>query len=100
MHRMHRITLGVLAATLSATTLAAQSPDTLSQLGRNAITLGFGLTGTRETSVNGSQTTAHASGQVGSISFTHFVRPQLAIEISAVTLDADARTTATRAYTE
>jgi outer membrane protein W len=97
---MRHLLHGALAVALSSAALGAQTGDTLSQLNRSTITIGFGLTGTRETSTSGTQTSARATGQVGSLSFTHFVRPQVAIEISASTLDADAHTTTSSSYAE
>jgi hypothetical protein len=84
----------ILATALVAPAVArAQSaPDTLSLLGRSTISLGFGLTGARTATAGVGQTSTHTTGQVGGIAFSHWVRPTVAVEISAAALNADATT--------
>lgn len=58
------------AILLSPIPLRGQSsPDTLSLLGRKAVSIGFGLTGARSTTTVGGQTATHTDGQVGSLSY-------------------------------
>lgn len=78
----------------------AQASDTLSQLGRNVLVLGVGLSGTRDASTTPGTASAHATGQLGSFSFTRFVRPELAVEISGAVLDADRHTEFSRAHAD
>jgi hypothetical protein len=68
----------------------AQTADTLSLLGRNTLTLGFGLTGNSSSSVTIDGTATHSSGQVGSMAFSHWLRPTVAFQASAEVLGADA----------
>src|SRR4051794_28833782 len=68
---------------------AQQTPDSLSLAGRSTIALGLGLTGSRKASAAPGIATTHASGQVASIAFSHWVRPSVAIDVSAAVLDAD-----------
>jgi len=76
-------------AALSGVVGAQRSSDTFSLQGRSAFSLGIGLTGARtETTALGS-VSEHTTGQVGSLAFTHWVRPTVAVEISASVLDAD-----------
>jgi hypothetical protein len=78
----------------------AQASDTLSQLGRNILVLGVGLSGTRDATSAPGTTSEHTTGQVGSFTFTRFVRPELAVEISGAFLDADSRTEVARTHTD
>ena len=75
----------ILAAAVAVPVVArAQSaPDTLSLLGRSAISFGFGLTGARTATAGVGEASTHTTGQVGGIAFTHWVRPTVAVEISA-----------------
>jgi hypothetical protein len=50
----------------------------------------FGLTGTREAAAGAGQTTARATGPLGSLTYAHFVTPRAGFEIAAAVLDADA----------
>lgn len=68
---------------------AQQASDSLSLAGRSTISLGLGLTGSRKASAAPGTAMTHASGQVASIAFSHWVRPSVAIDISAAVLDAD-----------
>ena len=90
----------ILAATVAVPAVArAQSaPDTLSLLGRSTISLGFGLTGARTATAGVGETSTHTTGQVGGIAFTHWVRPTVAVEISAAALNADASTSGARVH--
>jgi hypothetical protein len=87
---MHIKALGLWAALAAPVSLQAQrSGDTLSLDGRKAITIGVGLTGARNTTTVGGTTATHTDGQVGSLSYNQYVRPQLGIEIEAGVLNAD-----------
>jgi hypothetical protein len=77
---------------------AQGTQDTLSLLGRSAISLSLGLTGARDASVGPAQQTTHTTGQVGGIAFSHWVRPSLAVEISIAALNADETTAAGRVH--
>jgi hypothetical protein len=68
----------------------AQSSDTLSLQGKSFFAFGVGLTGPRDARNAGATQTVHASGQLASMSFTHFARPSLAIDLSTAVLDVDA----------
>jgi hypothetical protein len=81
------IAIAALALPLS---VRGQSPDTLSLQGKNFFAFGVGLTGARDVRNDGATQTTHASGQIGSMSFTHFARAGVAIELSTAVLDADA----------
>ena len=86
---MRYISSSILALTLGIPAAArAQTPDTLSLAGRNVLAFGIGLTGARTATAGGGSATTHSAGQLASIAFTHFVRPQVAIEISTAILDA------------
>lgn len=80
----------VIAALVAPMAAFAQATDSLDLQGRSTIFIGIGLTGTRDASstINGAST--HASGEVGSVGFRHFVTSQTAVEISAALLSADA----------
>jgi len=71
---------------------AQGTSDSLSLLGRSTISLGFGLTGAREATAGVGKPSTHTTGQLGGIAFTHWVRPTVAVEISAAALNADATT--------
>jgi outer membrane protein with beta-barrel domain len=90
----------ILAAAVAAPVVARaqNAPDTLSLLGRSTISLGFGLTGARTASEGVGQTSTHSTGQVGAIAFTHWVRPTVAVEISAAALNADATTSGAHSH--
>src|SRR5262249_52037700 len=81
----------IVVATVVALPLAAgaQGSDTLSMSGRSIIALGFGLTGSRSETTGLGTVSAPAAGQVGSLSFPHWVRPSVAVEISAAVMNAD-----------
>jgi len=75
-------------ATAVPALLTAQTQDTLSLQGRSSLILGVGLTGTREATASSGGTTARATGQLASLAYTHFVRPNVALEFSGALLDA------------
>jgi hypothetical protein len=88
-----RFMKSVIAATLALPMVAvAQADSTRSQQGRTMLSFGLGVTGTREASVVSGQTTARTTGQLASLSFTHFVSPGIAFDIAGAVLDADAST--------
>jgi hypothetical protein len=88
-------------ATLTlAGSVTAQVPDSLNLVGRHFLSFGVGLTGERQASSVASKSTARASGQLASFAFTHYVRPQLAVEFSASALDADASSEIGRDHAE
>jgi hypothetical protein len=82
----------VAAIGVPALARAQVAPDTLSLLGRSTISFGFGLTGARSATASIGGASTHTTGQLGSIAFAHWVRPTVAVEISAAALDADATT--------
>jgi hypothetical protein len=57
------------------------------------IAASLGITGTREAYTSPGQTTARATGPLGSLAYTHFFTPRTGLEIAASVLDADASTT-------
>lgn len=69
--------------------LRAQAVDTLSLAGRSSINFGIGLTGQRNVSAGLSGVDTHTTGELGSLGFTHWMRPEVAITISAALLNAD-----------
>jgi len=89
----------LLCAALAAPLSLQGQTDTLSLDGRKAITLGLGLTGSRRTTASGSVAATHTDGQVGSVSYSQYVRPQLAIEIEAAVLNADTYADPSHAHT-
>jgi hypothetical protein len=96
-----RFTSLALAAAIGIPVSAhAQASDTLSLLGRSAISFGIGFTGVRSeyTGITG-QTSTHTTGQVGGMSFTHWVRPTVAVEISVSALNADETTSGAHVQT-
>jgi hypothetical protein len=95
-----RLTSLILVAVTGVPVLArAQATsDTLSLLGRSTISVGFGLTGARSTTAGVGGTSTHTTGQLGAIAFSHWVRPTVAVEISAAALDADATTSGARVH--
>jgi opacity protein-like surface antigen len=68
---------------------AQRSSDTLSLLGRKAISVGLGLTGARSTTTSGGTTATHTDGQVGSLSYNQYIRRTVGIEIEGAVLNAD-----------
>jgi len=86
---MRFISLVLATAVVVPVAARAQGQDTLSLLGRSTISLGLGLTGTRSATAGVGEVSSHTTGQVGAISFSHWVRPTVAIEISAAALNAD-----------
>ena len=84
----------VVAAALAAlpAVARAQSGDTLSLQGRNALTLGLGLSGTSSSRVTIDGATSHTDGQMASIGFSHWLRPTVAFEVTAAVLGAETST--------
>jgi len=72
-----------------AIAIAQRSDDTLSLAGKNIISLGFGLTGARDASATGTQSSTHATGGLGYIGYEHYVHPQAAVEVSVGVLSTD-----------
>ncbi|MEP6494884.1 MAG: hypothetical protein ABJF01_19510 [bacterium] len=69
--------------------LQAQAPaDSLSLAGRSSFMVGLGLTGSKDASATASGAIVRASGEIGSLSFSHWVRSDVAAEISAAVLGA------------
>ncbi len=85
----------VIAAALVAMPAAvrAQSADTLSLDGRSALAFGLGLTSRSSTSASLTGASSSASGQIGSLEFTHWFRPVVAFQVSASVLGAEATST-------
>lgn len=96
-----RLSAFALAAAIGLPVIAGAqgTPDTLSLLGKSAISFGFGLTGARTTNDGFAQTSTHTTGQVGDIAFSHWVRPTVAVEISVAVLNADETTSLGRTHT-
>lgn len=70
---------------------AQSNTDSLSLAGRTNIMLGIGLTGARDaSSTAGGLSSTHTTGEIGSFAFNHWVRPEIAVQISASVLNADA----------
>ncbi len=82
-------TLALVALGMPAV-LSAQSTDTLSLAGRSSINLGIGLTGQRTASVGFGGVGAHVTGELGSLGFAHWIRPEVAITIGVASLSAEA----------
>jgi hypothetical protein len=81
----------VAAALFAPMSLSAQaSGDTLSLIGRSTISFGVGLIGSRSATATPSGATARSSGEMASFSFSHWVRPQVAVEISTGVLGTNA----------
>lgn len=80
----------LLALAATAGTARAQVADTLSLEGRSFLSVGIGLTGTRDAQATAGNASAHSTGQLGSFALTHYAQSALAVEISASALDADA----------
>ncbi len=78
---------------------AQSSADSLSLAGRTNIMLGVGLTGARDANSSPGIQTTHSTGEIGSLAFNHWVRPQLAVQISTSALNVDATASGGSAYT-
>jgi hypothetical protein len=70
----------------------AQAPDTLSLLGRNALTVGIGFTKTSSTTATNTGASTHASGQIGSLEYSHWLLSSVAFQASVSLLGEDATT--------
>ena len=68
---------------------AQRSGDTLSLAGKNIISLGIGLTGARDVSATATQSSTHTTGELGYVGYSHYVHPQVAVEISIGVLNTD-----------
>lgn len=77
------------ALALPAVAGAQRGADTLSLLGRSAIIADFGLTGARDATTTATRVQTHTSGELGSLVFKHWVRPQVAVEIGVGVMNAD-----------
>ena len=94
-----RIKTFVAAAVFALPVVAhAQSPDTLSLEGRNALSVGFGLNGSSSSSASADGTASHSDGQVAAIAFNHWIRPTIAFEVTAAVLGAEATAAPGRTY--
>ena len=69
---------------------AQSAADTLDLAGRTNIMLGIGLTGARDATASPGLESTHTTGEVGSLAFNHWVRPEIGVLISASVLNADA----------
>jgi hypothetical protein len=67
----------------------ARGVDTLSLLGRSAIMAEFGLTGARDATQTATRVETHTSGELGSLVFKHWFRPQVAFEMGIGVMNAD-----------
>lgn len=82
--------LAALLLTALALPAAAQrAADPLSLDGRSALSLEFGLTGSRDAVVSPTLVRTYTNGEVGAIRFKHWVRPVVAVEVSAGVLSSD-----------
>jgi hypothetical protein len=102
-----RLANPVAFAAVLATTLAPniarsqQTGDTLSLAGRTSLVASLGLARTFDAGVSTTgQTTARATGEVGSLAVSHWVRPQMAVTIAAAVMDANASTGASGTNSE
>ena len=62
--------------------LAQSSVDSLDLTGRTNIAFGLGLTGSSQAAVSSTSVSARTTSEVASFSFSRWVRPQVAIQIS------------------
>ena len=85
-----RFTTSVFVLAIGVPLMAGAQVDTLSLTGRSNLMLGIGLTGQRHTTASGSQAsvTTTTTGEAGSFSFNHWVRPEIGVVISASLLSA------------
>ena len=81
-------TLALVALGMPAV-LSAQSGDTLSLAGRSSLNFGIGLTGHRVASAGFSGVDTHFTGELGSLGFSHWVRPEVAITVSVASLGGE-----------
>jgi hypothetical protein len=81
--------LRILIPLLVPSLVVAQGSDTLSLAGKNIISIGVGLTGARDNVATGTQSSTHATGEVGYLGFSHYVHPQAAVDITAAVLSTD-----------
>jgi hypothetical protein len=79
-----------IALLLPAVARAQSSVDTLNLTGRSTLLFGLGLIGSRDASAGINGAGAHASGELASMSFSHWVTPSVAAEISTGVLGANA----------
>lgn len=70
--------------------LSAQSIDTLSLAGRSSINFGIGLTGQSSASAGVGGVDAHTTGERGSLGFSHWIRPEVALTVSVASLSGEA----------
>ena len=83
-----RLTTSAFILALGLPVVAGAQVDTLSLTGRSNLMIGIGLTGERNTTASGSQSTATTKGEAASFSFNHWVRPEIGVIISASLLSA------------
>jgi hypothetical protein len=88
-----RFTTSALLLLLGLSAAGAQTADTLSLAGRNSLMLGLGFANSTSASAAGNQTTVRTSGETGSFSYHHWLRPQVGLSITAAVLNAEATTT-------
>ena len=80
----------VAALLLPAAARAQTTADTLNLIGRSTLLFGVGLLGSRDASATAGASGVHASGEIASMSFSHWVTPSIAAEISTGVLGASA----------
>jgi hypothetical protein len=78
---------------------AQSSADSLTLAGRSNIMFGIGLTGARDATASPGLESTHTTGEVGSLAFNHWVRPEIAVQISASVLNADATASGASSHT-
>lgn len=69
-----------LALAVPALARAQSAGDSLDLSGRSNIVIGIGLTGARKASSTSALQTSRTGGELGSFSFNHWVRSQLAVQ--------------------
>jgi hypothetical protein len=92
-----RFTTSALLLSLALSAAGAQTADTLSLAGRNSLMFNFGFASSTTASAVANQTSVRTSGEIGSFSYHHWLRPQVGLSISAGVLNAEATTNSSRA---
>jgi hypothetical protein len=87
-----RLTPSLLVAALvcPVAARAQTTTDTLNLIGRSTLLFGVGLLGSRDAGATAGASGVHASGEIASMSFNHWVTPSVAVEINTGVLGATA----------
>ena len=84
-----RLRLALLViASFPVTGLAQSTVDSLNLNGRTNLSFGFGLTGSSQASVSPTSASASTTSEVASLAFSHWVRPEVAIQVSTAMVGA------------